>query len=1016
MITPIPEEFQISGTISWKIIELKNRNYDAIIGQNLLEPLKAVINLEQKYIQIRQQKLFFTNSTYPFDIENINSLEASNKNILENIKLDHINTEQRKQVESLIKSNNDIFYLEGDTLSFTHEINHEIPTTSDRPIYSKIYRYPKIHEQEIERQITDMLEQGIITESNSPYNSPLWIVPKKVDNSGLKKWRIVIDYRKLNEITISDKFPIPNIESILDKLGRAQYFSTLDLAKGFHQILVKDEDRCKTAFSTPLGHFEFTRMPFGLKNAPSTFQRLMNSVLRKFINKICVVYLDDILVFSTSFEEHILSLKKIFDTLKEAKLKVQIDKCNLMKLQTEFLGHILTADGIKPNPNKIQIIKNLKLPTSQKQIKSFLGVTGYYRKFVKDYSKVAFPLIKYLKKNSKINQNDPNYISAFEKLKNLISEHPILKYPNFNKKFEIYTDASNFALGAVLTQEGHPICYASRTLSNHEINYSTTEKELLAIVWGTRYFRPYLYGREFNLHTDHQPLKWLQSKNTGKDINPRLQRWLIQLGEYDAKINYIKGKENKIADFLSRINIDNSEINVLERNEDDEVNIEDLNDNESMEISTVHSQEEQLNDHIPILDTIVNRFKTQIIICNEKILEFEEKLGNRRIFIERRDIPDNISDIVKKYIRNGKTAIYSDIEDSSYNVVQQKLIELFSNNRKIKFIKCSFLAKDLNSEEEAIRQLSLYHTKESGHSGIVANYEGVKRKIFYPQLKLLIYKIINNCEICSGAKYDRNPIKQKFNKTETPLDINDIIHMDTYVNSKHSFLIFIDKLTKHAVAFFLEDRNNQTIIEKLRLYISIKGKMRKIISDNEFNSINIKEFFRSEGIETHFTKPNSHTGNSDIERLNNTITERIRALNLENKIPIKDQIIKAIDLYNNSYHSTIKETPQNAQNNKIDIQILINRIQKMKDKTISKRNKTREEYEENREIGFIKNYANLRHKEQPKFRQHKLTNIHTSNIKRPFKFFENISNTNHSNIFVTADRDLNNTTHTNPNN
>lgn len=1022
VITPIPEEFQVSGTISWKIVNFENRNYDAILGQNILNPLKALINLEHQYIEIRKQKIFFLNSDYPFDT--INSLEPSKNNLLENLNLDHINTKQRYKLESLIHSFKDIFYSEGDTLSFTHEIQHEIPTNSNQPTYSKIYRYPKVHEKEIEHQIEEMLEQGIIVESNSPYNSPLWIVPKKVDNSGIKKWRIVIDYRKLNEITVNDKFPIPNIENILDKLGRSQYFTTLDLAKGFHQILVRPEDRKKTAFSTPLGHFEFARMPFGLKNAPSTFQRLMNSVLRKFINKTCVVYLDDILVFSTSFEEHIDNLQKIFNTLKEAKLKVQINKCNFMNLQTEFLGHILTAKGIQPNPNKIQIIQNLKLPTTQKQIKSFLGTTGYYRKFIKDYSKVAFPLTKYLKKNSKVNPNDPNYISAFEKLKNLVTEHPILRYPNFNKRFRIYTDASNFALGAVLTQEGHPICYASRTLNTHEINYSTTEKELLAIVWGVKYFRPYVYGKEFDLHTDHQPLKWLQAKNTGRDINPRLQRWLIQLGEYDAIIDYVKGKENKIADFLSRINIDNDEINLLEENEDDEVNIEDLNinpreevnDNESMEISTVHSQEEQLNDHIPILDTIVNRFKTQIIICNEKNIEYEEKLGNRRIFIERRDIPDNISDIVKKYIKNGKTAIYSEIEDSRYNVVQQKLIELFSNNRKINFVKCSFLAKDLNSEEEAIRQLSLYHTKESGHSGIIANYEGVKRKIFYPQLKLLIYKIINNCETCSRAKYDRNPIKQKFNKTETPLDINDIVHMDTYVNSKHSFLIFIDKLTKHAVAFFLEDRNNRTIIEKLRLYISIKGKMRKLISDNEFNSINIKEFFRSEGIETHFTKPNSHTGNSDIERLNNTITERIRALNLENKIPIKDQIIKAIDLYNNSFHSTIKETPQNAQNRKVEKQTLIDRIERAKDKTISKRNETREEYEENRQVGFIKNYANLRHKEQPKFRRHKLTNIHTSNIKRPFKFPENINNTNDSNIIVTDHHNTNHTINTNPNN
>lgn len=227
-------------------------------------------------------------------------------------------------------------------------------------LYSKIYRYPQIHEVEIERQMKEMLKQGIIRESESPYNSPLWIVPKKMDNSNIKKWRIVIDYRKLNEETIDDKFPIPNIDSLLDRLGRAQYFTTLDLAKGFHQILVREEDQKKTAFSTPFGHYEYVRMPFGLKNAPATFQRLINSILRQYINKICVVYLDDILIFSSSLNEHVTNINKIFDVLRRANLKIQVDKCNFFYKETEYLGHVLTPNGMKPNPNKIEIVKNLK--------------------------------------------------------------------------------------------------------------------------------------------------------------------------------------------------------------------------------------------------------------------------------------------------------------------------------------------------------------------------------------------------------------------------------------------------------------------------------------------------------------------------------------------------------------------------------------------------------------------------------------------------------------------------------
>ena len=331
-------------------------------------------------------------------------------------------------------------------------------------------------------------------------------------------------------MTFDDKFLIPNIDAIFGKLGRAQYFTTLDLAKGFHQILVDEMDRAKTAFSTPQGHYEYKQMPFGLKNAPATFQRMMNYVLKDYINKICVVYLDDILIFSTSIEEHVDSINRVFSKLRDHNLKIQIDKCNFFAKQTDYLGHTLTSEGIKPNDKKIETIKQLKIPQTRKAIKSFLGITGYYRKFIKDYAKVAQPMTFYLKKDKTIDINDPRYIDGFEKLKQLITEYPILRYPDFKKRFTLTTDASQFAIGAVLSQENHPICFASRTLNTHEIQYSTIEKELLAIVWATKYFRPYLFGQKFCIRTDHQPLKWLSSL---KEPNSKLQRWKIKLNEFD---------------------------------------------------------------------------------------------------------------------------------------------------------------------------------------------------------------------------------------------------------------------------------------------------------------------------------------------------------------------------------------------------------------------------------------------------------------------------------------------------
>lgn len=997
IITELPIEFNEKNLMSWKITKLLNKPFEAIIGQNILEPMGAIINLSDKYIEIHDTKIKFIDSC-PYEFEEIYEIEKSppKEDITKKLIHNEMNEEEIRELKKLVLDNLELFFKEGDRLTHTHEIQHEIITTLNKPVYAKMYRYPQIHETEIKRQINEMLEQGVIKESNSPYNSPLWIVPKKIDNSGKRKWRIVIDYRKLNEITENDKFPMPNIESILEKIGRAQYFTTLDLAKGFHQVLIKKEDRRKTAFSTPLGHYEFVRMPFGLKNAPATFQRLINSVLREYINKICVVYLDDILIFSTNIQEHKENIQKIFNKLKEHNLKIQIDKCKFFAKTTEFLGHTLTKEGIKPNMTKIENIQKLKIPETQRQIKSFLGITGYYRKFIKDYAKVAHGMTKYLKKGTKINKNDPQYVYAFEKLKQLLINPPVLRYVDFTKKFSIATDASDFAIGAVLTQDEHPISYASRTLNEHERKYSTTERELLAIVWAVNYFRPYIYGRTFDLVTDHQPLIWLQSKQNGKDINPRLQRWILKLGEYNINMKYIKGKENNVADFLSRINTSTYEINTLEeQNELDNIST----------CATIHSQEEELNDHFPILETAVNRFHTQIILTKEKTKEIDIVNNKRKIYISLYDIESNfMTDIFRRYLHSGKIGIYSDLTEHQYHLVQLKLIELFST--QLKFYKCVYHAKDMINEEETLRYIAKFHKNETGHAGINENYANMKKIIYFRNLKKLIQKYINNCDVCNRAKYDRNPIKQKFQLTETPNDINQIVHIDTYTNTKHHFLTFIDRFSKHAVTLPLTDRNNITIIENIRLYLSIKGeKPQLLILDNEFNTINIKDFLRQEEINVHFTKPNSHTGNSDIERFHSSIGEKIRILEAQNsQISTTDKILKSTEWYNKSIHSATNARPIDIIEGRVDKQKLYKKLTTDKQNRLTKLNERRELYEYNTQSeGYVKNYKALRHKNEPKYRKIRLENIHPSNIKRSKKFADTLDTDNYSDDYLAPD-------------
>ena len=526
-------------------------SFHILLGFNGLKILNAQINLPQGTVTM------LSKFKHKFEYFDQNSKHTVfNSEILKelNIPTENLHDEEEKALSKLLYEFQDLIPTENEKLTFTSKIKHKIRTTNEIPVYSRNYRCPEIYKEEIDRQVSDLLQNEIIRKSYSPWSSPIWMVPKKLDASGKQKFRMVIDYRRLNEHTIDDKFPIPDIPEILDKLGKSNYFSTIDLKSGFHQIEMDPKDIEKTAFSTGNGHYEFTRMPFGLKNAPSTFQRLMNYVLHEYINKICFVYLDDVIILGSSLQEHTENISKVFKKFREANLKIQTDKSNFFRKEVAYLGHIITTNGIKPNPDKIKTIKNFPIPKTVKEIKSFLGLLGYYRRFIDNYAKVTKPLTQCLRKGSKIDINDKNYIECFKTCKELLSNSPILQYPDFDKEFILTTDASNYALGAVLSQRTNnkdlPIAFASRTLNKHEENYSTIEKELLAIVWATKQFRPYLLGRNFKIVTDHRPLVWL---NSLKEPNQKLIRWKLKLGEYNYKIEYKKGNQNHVADCLSRI-------------------------------------------------------------------------------------------------------------------------------------------------------------------------------------------------------------------------------------------------------------------------------------------------------------------------------------------------------------------------------------------------------------------------------------------------------------------------------
>src|SRR3989442_2994259 len=432
-------------------------------------------------------------------------------------------------------------------LGRTSLVEHGIETAMSAPIRQALRRQPIVHLEEIDRQLTELERLGIIEPRASPWASNLVVVTKK-DGS----LRMCVDYRGLNNLTRKDSYPLPRITDCLDALGKAKYFSTFDLRSGYFQIAMEGSDRDKTSFITRRGSYRFTAMPFGLCNAPATFQRLMDVVTIGLNYEICLVYLDDIILFSRTIEEHLLRLKLLLNRLRGANLKLKPSKCFLLQRKVNFLGHVISEGSIATDPEKIEQVRSWPRPQNTTETRSFIGLVIYYRRFVNQFAKVAAPLHALAAKNAKFIWTEECEI-AFEELKKRLITSPILAMPNDDGEFRLDTDASNYAIGAVLSQvqnaEERVIAYASRTLRRPERNYCVTRKELLAVVHFTSAFRPYLLGRDFLIRTDHSALRWL--KHTPEPIGQQA-RWLERLEAFNFRIEHRPGTKHGNADALSR--------------------------------------------------------------------------------------------------------------------------------------------------------------------------------------------------------------------------------------------------------------------------------------------------------------------------------------------------------------------------------------------------------------------------------------------------------------------------------
>jgi len=457
-----------------------------------------------------------------------------------------LSVKQRKQLDDLLEEYQDLF---DNNLGRCGIEKHSIDTEFARPIKQHAYQRPPKEKKVIEEEIQKMLEKGVIQESNSPWTSPVVMVPKKDGST-----RFCVDYQKLNAVTKKDCYPLPRIDDLLDSFQGSTYFSTLDLVSGYWQIEMDPFDKEKTSFITDYGIYEFNVMPFGLTNAPATFQRAMNKIFARILGDFVVVYLDDLNIFSRDFNEHLKHLREVFERLRNAGLKLKAKKCQFFKKELAFLGHVVGEDGVKPDPGKVIAIKAHPAPINLTELRQFLGLASYYRKFIEGFGKIAAPLNQLLKKEIEYQWNEECQ-QAFEELKQRLTTAPILGHPDFSKPFIVMTDASKNGLGAILTQKDEfnrevVIRYASRATTGTERNYAATQLEQLGVVWAVKYFRKYLLGQPFQIYTDHQAITRLMSTKEPTGITAR---WIMILQEYKPfEVIYRPGKNHSNVDTLSR--------------------------------------------------------------------------------------------------------------------------------------------------------------------------------------------------------------------------------------------------------------------------------------------------------------------------------------------------------------------------------------------------------------------------------------------------------------------------------
>ncbi|WVZ81134.1 hypothetical protein U9M48_028550 [Paspalum notatum var. saurae] len=516
------EEFYVDPVV------LPNQGIDIILGMDWMKEHNVLLDITSRTVQMKSSKSGKIMHVHlPTHKHSSHTVIATEAQLIEKI--------------LVVSDFSDVFPEELPGLPPDRDVEFAIELVPGTvPISRRPYRMAPDELKELKVQLQEQLDKGFIRPSSSPWGCPALFAEKK-DQGGK---RLCVDYRPLNVVTVKNKYPLPHIDILFDQLAGAMVFSKIDLRSRYYQIKIKEEDIPKTAFSTRYGLYEYLVMSFGLTNAPAFFMYMMNSVFMNKLDKFIVVFIDDILIYSKNEKDHEEHLRIVLNRLREHKLYDKFSKCAFWLKEVSFLGHILSEKGVAVDPSKVKDVLNWKQPETVTEIRSFLSLAGYYRRFIKDFSKTAKPMTSLTKKNVKYVWSS-NCEEAFQTLKKLLTSSPVLAQPDVTKPFDVFCDASSNGLGCVLMQEGRVIAYASRQLRKHEANYPTHDLELAAVVHALKIWRHYLLGNTCHIYIDHKSLKYIL---TQPELNMRQRRWLELIKDYDLEIHYHPGKANVVAD------------------------------------------------------------------------------------------------------------------------------------------------------------------------------------------------------------------------------------------------------------------------------------------------------------------------------------------------------------------------------------------------------------------------------------------------------------------------------------